>query len=252
MRRSPTDWSTTSPASLSTLRCCETAGRLTGRPLASSPTAYGRLASRSKIVCLVRSPRADHAASWSVVTHRKVMLTGLACQPGRTTTFRTRRARRPASRSTSENGAQYVRVRALYVRTAQRMRPISHRRGTPRAVHGETHLFAEVPVVVALNDGETTGTLRQQAGSGSEWHRHLGIDQIERPVDAHDRDLAEVAPVVAGERPDAPSRVSMGGLGGVIPSPDDPRRAVENRVEREARHRTVGVVEHCRCQAPLG
>lgn len=80
MRRLPTGWSTTSPASLSTLRCCDTAGRLTGRPLASSPTADGRSVRRSKSVRLVRSPRADHAASWSVVTHRKIMLTDLGCQ----------------------------------------------------------------------------------------------------------------------------------------------------------------------------
>src|ERR1700722_3614913 len=65
----------TSPASLSTLRCCETAGRLTGSPLARSPTADGRLVRRSKIVRLVRSPRADHPASWLVATHSKLLLT---------------------------------------------------------------------------------------------------------------------------------------------------------------------------------
>ena len=57
-------WSITSPASLSTLRCCETAGRLTGSSPASSPTARGRSARRSKIARRVGSPRAVHASSW--------------------------------------------------------------------------------------------------------------------------------------------------------------------------------------------
>ena len=40
-RRVPSGRSTTRPASLSTFRCCETAGRLTGRSRASSPTGSG-------------------------------------------------------------------------------------------------------------------------------------------------------------------------------------------------------------------
>src|SRR3954447_18180157 len=58
MRRLPACRSTTRPASFSTLRCCETAGRLTGSSRASSPTARGRSATRSKIVRLVGSPSA--------------------------------------------------------------------------------------------------------------------------------------------------------------------------------------------------
>src|ERR1044072_2091556 len=41
MRRVPCAVSATSPASLRILRCCETAGRDTGMPLAISPTAAG-------------------------------------------------------------------------------------------------------------------------------------------------------------------------------------------------------------------
>jgi hypothetical protein len=46
------------PASLSTLRCCETAGRLIGSSAASAPTARGRSAWRSKIARLLGSPSA--------------------------------------------------------------------------------------------------------------------------------------------------------------------------------------------------
>src|SRR4051812_19180429 len=77
MRRLPAGRSTTSPASLSTLRCCETAGRLTGSSRASSPTAVGDSARRSKIVRLVGSAS---AASWLAATYRKAMLTQLGCQ----------------------------------------------------------------------------------------------------------------------------------------------------------------------------
>src|SRR5215217_8805263 len=55
--RVPSASSTTRPPSLSTRRCCETAGRLTGRWLASSPTEWGRRASSSKIARRVGSPR---------------------------------------------------------------------------------------------------------------------------------------------------------------------------------------------------
>src|SRR5216117_3871452 len=41
MRCLPARLSTTRPASFSTFRCCETAGRLTGNSRASSPTALG-------------------------------------------------------------------------------------------------------------------------------------------------------------------------------------------------------------------
>jgi len=60
----PSDRALTSPASSSTLRCCETAGRLTGSSFASSPTALGRSASRSKIARRVGSARAASAAPW--------------------------------------------------------------------------------------------------------------------------------------------------------------------------------------------
>ena len=50
--------STTSPASLSTFRCCETAGRLTGSSRASSPTALGRLGDQLEDRAPGRSPSA--------------------------------------------------------------------------------------------------------------------------------------------------------------------------------------------------
>ena len=59
MRRVPTARSVTSPASLSTFRCCETAGRLIGSSRASSPTAHGPSARRSRIARLVRSANAS-------------------------------------------------------------------------------------------------------------------------------------------------------------------------------------------------
>ena len=61
MRRVPRAWSRTSLASLSTFRCCDTAGRLTGRPFASSPTAIGRWASRSQIARRIGSAKAEKA-----------------------------------------------------------------------------------------------------------------------------------------------------------------------------------------------
>src|SRR5919198_874590 len=60
MRCLPDCRSTTSPASFSTLRCCDTAGRLTGSVAASSPTASGPSTRRSKIARLVGSPSAVH------------------------------------------------------------------------------------------------------------------------------------------------------------------------------------------------
>src|SRR5215207_1066393 len=55
----PTAWSRTRPASFRTRRCCETAGRLTGRPRASSTTGFGPERSRSKIDLRVGSPSAS-------------------------------------------------------------------------------------------------------------------------------------------------------------------------------------------------
>src|SRR5918996_2087084 len=77
MRRAPSGRSITSPASLSTLRCCDTAGRLTGSSRASSPTALGRSARRSKIARLVGSPSAVSPPAWLVITYGKSKLTML-------------------------------------------------------------------------------------------------------------------------------------------------------------------------------
>ena len=62
MRRLPAAASDTSPAPLSTLRCCETAGRLTGSPPAISATDRGRSATRSKISRRVGSASAAKRA----------------------------------------------------------------------------------------------------------------------------------------------------------------------------------------------
>ncbi len=43
----------------------------------------------------------------------------------------------------------------LDVRPTQRVRAVSHCGGTPRGVHREAHLLAEVAIVVALDDGES-------------------------------------------------------------------------------------------------
>src|SRR5918995_3773485 len=75
MRRAPAGRSITSPASLSTLRCCETAGRLTGSSRASSPTAVGRSASRSKIARRVGSLSALSPRIRLAITYGKFMLT---------------------------------------------------------------------------------------------------------------------------------------------------------------------------------
>src|SRR5436190_4039289 len=78
MRRVPAARSTTSPASFSTLRCCETAGRLTGMSRASSTTALGRSARRSKIARRVGSPSAVSPSIWLVTTYGKRSLTLVA------------------------------------------------------------------------------------------------------------------------------------------------------------------------------
>src|SRR3954464_32246 len=58
MRRLPTCRSVTSPACLSTLRCWETAGRLTGSSPAIAPTEAGPSPRRSKTARRVGSPSA--------------------------------------------------------------------------------------------------------------------------------------------------------------------------------------------------
>src|SRR6266536_3719647 len=77
MRRAPAAVSTTRPASFSTLRCCETAGRLTGSSRASSPPARGRSASRSRMARRVGSPRAasPSVVVWLAMTYGKAKLT---------------------------------------------------------------------------------------------------------------------------------------------------------------------------------
>ena len=55
----PTVVELTSPASLSTFRCCDTAGRLTGRRAASDPTDDGSRTRFSKIERRVGSANAD-------------------------------------------------------------------------------------------------------------------------------------------------------------------------------------------------
>src|SRR5208337_3025555 len=81
MRRVPSATSRTRPASLSTLRCCDTAGRLTGKPRARSPTALGLSATRSTISRRVESPRADKLAPadlWLAMAYGKPCLTILS------------------------------------------------------------------------------------------------------------------------------------------------------------------------------
>ena len=69
MRRVPSGVSLTNPASFSTRRCWETAGRLTGSRSASAPTEDGRSASRSKISRRVGSPKAAKACNAFVITY---------------------------------------------------------------------------------------------------------------------------------------------------------------------------------------
>ena len=66
--------SSTSPASFSTRRCCETAGRLTGMRAANSPTDWGPCLSASKICRRVQSPSASRTIPL-VLTYRKYALT---------------------------------------------------------------------------------------------------------------------------------------------------------------------------------
>src|SRR6266705_238053 len=75
MRFVPTAASVTSPASLSTFRCWDTAGLDTGNSSASCPTAIGSRARHSKIARLVGSPSAPSAAAPLVSTYRKLRLT---------------------------------------------------------------------------------------------------------------------------------------------------------------------------------
>src|SRR5579871_304549 len=75
MRLVPRAASVTSPASLSTLRCWDTAGLDTGNSSASCPTAIGSRARHSKIARLVGSPSAASAAAPLVSTYRKLQLT---------------------------------------------------------------------------------------------------------------------------------------------------------------------------------
>lgn len=56
-RRVPSWRSTTRPTSLSTLRCRETAGRLTGTSAASYPTDWGPSSRRSMIACRAAAPQ---------------------------------------------------------------------------------------------------------------------------------------------------------------------------------------------------
>src|SRR5215469_8646905 len=75
MRRVPSAWSVTRPASLSTFRCCDTAGLVTGSSAASCPTAIGCRDRHSKIARLVGSPSALSAPTPLVFTNRKSELT---------------------------------------------------------------------------------------------------------------------------------------------------------------------------------
>src|SRR6185312_10100906 len=77
MRRVPWEISMTRPASLSTFRCCETAGRLTGRPCARSPTADGPRARCSNTSRRVGSASAAKAFAL-VMPYRKLRLTNVS------------------------------------------------------------------------------------------------------------------------------------------------------------------------------
>src|SRR3954462_13985388 len=75
MRRVPSCASITSEASFRTLRCCETAGRVTARPAASLVTDVGRLATRSKTRRRVGSARAGNAGDMVSMAYGKQWLT---------------------------------------------------------------------------------------------------------------------------------------------------------------------------------
>src|SRR6184192_2666413 len=82
MRRLPAWRSSTSLACLSTFRCCETAGRLTGISPARAPTDEAPAARRSKIARRVGSPRAaiGSAETALAIAYRKLSLTDGLCQ----------------------------------------------------------------------------------------------------------------------------------------------------------------------------
>src|ERR1700727_2682901 len=71
----------TSPAVLSTRRCCDTAGLLTGSSLANSTTARGRSTMSSKIALRVESPSAVHASVRSASINGKATRTVSRWQP---------------------------------------------------------------------------------------------------------------------------------------------------------------------------
>lgn len=71
----PCRCSSTKPADFKTWRCCDTAGRLTGRWLASSPTVDGRRRSRWTTLCRVGSESAPSISRWSAIPYRKSWLT---------------------------------------------------------------------------------------------------------------------------------------------------------------------------------
>src|SRR5438128_1634142 len=75
MRLVPAGATVTRAASFSTLRCCDTAGRDTGSPSASSPTDIGRSESVSTIRSRIGSDKARSAASALGMTYRKYRLT---------------------------------------------------------------------------------------------------------------------------------------------------------------------------------
>src|SRR3954469_17561957 len=75
MRRVPAARSVTRPAALSTFRCCETAGRLTGSSRARPPTELGRSASFSNTARRVGSPRAVKGDKRLAIAYGKPTLT---------------------------------------------------------------------------------------------------------------------------------------------------------------------------------
>src|ERR671935_2359525 len=78
-RRVPSRRSVTRPASFSTRRCCDTAGRLTGSSRASSPTGRGPWRRRSKTARRVGSASAANPSPLAF-TYRKRTLTCRRCQ----------------------------------------------------------------------------------------------------------------------------------------------------------------------------
>src|ERR1700737_5270182 len=78
MFRVPSVRTITRPASLSPLKCWETAGRETGSASASSPTARGRRERRSKISRRVGSESAAKHADVLAIAYGKYILTIVA------------------------------------------------------------------------------------------------------------------------------------------------------------------------------